>query len=236
LLPRTKVEASPYQRDVSPTHAKRLTEAVKKLDRFVDPIVAVSPSPGVYWTPNGNHRRTALEKLKAEYIPAILVAEPEVAFQVLPLNTEKAHNLKEKSLEVIRHVPGPRRAAAVHHRRGVGVPVRVRALHHAGHALRAEQALRRRGLRADPPPRDKFLKMSLRKGLEERAERAELVRAADETLVQVVAKVKKRGINHPYVKNYLLARTTPLTPGPQDAARPSSRRSRSCAATWRTST
>ena len=58
---------------------------------------------------------------------------------------------------------------------------------------------------------DKFLKLSLRKGLEERAERAELVRSADETLGQVVAKVKKRGINHPYVKNYLLARTTPLT-------------------------
>jgi hypothetical protein len=27
----------------------------------------------------------------------------------------------------------------------------------------------------------------------------------------VVAKIKKRGINHPYVKNYVLARTTPLT-------------------------
>ena len=37
------------------------------------------------------------------------------------------------------------------------------------------------------------------------------MRAADETRVAVVAKVKKRGINHPYVKNYLLARTTPLT-------------------------
>ena len=47
LLPRTKVEASPYQRDVSPTHVKRLTEAVKRLDRFVDPIVAISPRPGV---------------------------------------------------------------------------------------------------------------------------------------------------------------------------------------------
>jgi len=58
---------------------------------------------------------------------------------------------------------------------------------------------------------DKFLKGSLRKGLEERTERAELVRATDEVLAQTVAKVKKRGINHPYVKNYLLARTTPLT-------------------------
>src|SRR6266481_8650794 len=96
LLPGDKVDASPYQRDISPTHVKRLTEAVKKLDRFVDPIVAVSPEPGVYWTPNGNHRRTALQKLKAEVVPTILVVEREVAFNVLPLNTEKAHNLKEK--------------------------------------------------------------------------------------------------------------------------------------------
>src|SRR6266699_966363 len=82
LLPRAKVEASPYQRDVSPTHAKRLTEAVRRVDRFVDPIVVVSARAGVYWTPNGNHRRVVLEKLKAEFVPAILVAEPSVAFQV----------------------------------------------------------------------------------------------------------------------------------------------------------
>src|SRR6266480_4745315 len=54
LLPRTKVEASPYQRDLSPTHVKRLTETIKRLDRFVDPSVVISPKPGVYWTPNGN--------------------------------------------------------------------------------------------------------------------------------------------------------------------------------------
>ena len=44
-----------------------------------------------------------------------------------------------------------------------------------------------------------------------RIERADLVRAADAALGVVVAKIKKRGINHPYVKNYVLARTTPLT-------------------------
>ena len=102
LLPRERVQPTPYQRDLSPTHAKRLTDAVKKLDRFVDPIVAVSPRAGIYWTPNGNHRRAVLDKLKAEFVPAILVVEPEVNYQILALNTEKAHNLKEKSLEVIR--------------------------------------------------------------------------------------------------------------------------------------
>src|SRR5512141_2098011 len=102
LLPIGAVSPTPYQRDLSPAHAKRLTEVVKKVDRFVDPIVVVSPRAGLYWTPNGHHRRTALAKLKAELVPAILVPEAEVAYQILALNTEKAHNLKEKALEVIR--------------------------------------------------------------------------------------------------------------------------------------
>ena len=197
LLPRTKVEASPYQRDVSPTHVKRLTEAVRRVDRFVDPIIVVSPRPGVYWTPNGNHRRVALDKLKADVIPAILVAEPNVAFQVLALNTEKAHNLKEKSLEVIR----------------MYWAFQFESAHLITLGLLYEQNKRFAGGAFAPILRrvDKFLKVSLRRGLEEREERAGLVRAADETLAGVVAKVKKRGINHPYVKNYLLARTTPLT-------------------------
>jgi len=80
LLPMARVEATPYQRDLSPTHVKRLQEVVKKIDRFVDPIVVMSPKAGLYWTPNGNHRRTVLEKLKAKMVPAILVPEHEVFF------------------------------------------------------------------------------------------------------------------------------------------------------------
>jgi len=211
LLPRAKVVASPYQRDVSPTHVKRLTEAVKRIDRFVDPILVVSPEAGVYWTPNGNHRRTALDKLKADYVPAILVPEPEVAFQVLPLNTEKAHNLKEKSLEVIRMY----RALAEQQPSSTedDWALQFESAHFVTLGLLYEQNKRFAGGAFAPILRrvDKFLKGGLRRGLVDRTERAEMVRAADEVLAQVVARVKKRGINHPYVKNYLLARTTPLT-------------------------
>jgi len=211
LLPRAKVEASPYQRDVSPTHVKRLTEAVKRVDRFVDPIVVVSPRAGVYWTPNGNHRRVALDKLKADFVPAILVAEPNVAFQVLALNTEKAHNLKEKSLEVIRMYRGAE--AEQPSSTEEDWAFQFESAHLITLGLLYEQNKRFAGGAFAPILRrvDKFLKTSLRRGLEEREERAALVRAADETLAAVVARVKKRGINHPYVKNYLLARTTPLT-------------------------
>jgi ParB family chromosome partitioning protein len=211
LLPLDRVEASPYQRDLSPTHVKRLTEAVKKLDRFVDPVVALSPRPGVYWTPNGNHRRTVLTKLKAEYVPAILVVEPEVGYQILPLNTEKAHNLKEKSLEVIRMYRGLAEDDPASTEETWAF--QFESPHFITLGLLYEVNKRFAGGAFAPILRrvDKFLKTGLRKGLEERGERADLVRAVDEALGVVVAKIKKRGINHPYVKNYVLARTTPLT-------------------------
>ncbi|MGH7324840.1 MAG: chromosome partitioning protein ParB [Candidatus Rokuibacteriota bacterium] len=211
LLPRDKVEASPYQRDLSPTHVKRLAESVKRIDRFVDPVVALSPQPGTYWTPNGNHRRAVLEKLKAKHIPAILVVEPEVGYQILPLNVEKAHNLKEKSLEVIRMYRGL--AEGQPSTTEEDWAFQFESPHFITLGLLYEDNKRFAGGAFAPILRrvDKFLKTTLRRGLEERRERADLVKAADEVLAGVVARIKKRGINHPYVKNYVLARTTPLT-------------------------
>jgi ParB family chromosome partitioning protein len=211
LLPTGKVEPTPYQRDLSPTHAKRLQEVVKKIDRFVDPIVVMSPKPGLYWTPNGNHRRTVLQKLKATMVPGILVPEAEVAFQILALNTEKAHNLKEKSLEVIRMYRGL--VADEPESSEEDYAFQFEAPHLITLGLLYEKNKRFAGGAFAPILRrvDKFLKGRFPKTLEEREARAELVRAADEALTDVVAKIKKRGINHPYVKNYVLARATPLT-------------------------
>ena len=211
LLPMDHVEPTPYQRDLSPAHVKRLQEVVKKLDRFVDPIVAMSPGPGIYWTPNGNHRREVLRKLKGEMIPAILIPEPEVAYQILALNTEKAHNLKEKSLEVIRMYRGL--AEAEPRATEEDYTFQFESPHFITLGLLYEKNKRFAGGAFAPILRrvDKFLKGTLPKTLEERQERADLVREADEALGEVVARIKKRGINHPYVKNFVLARTTPLT-------------------------
>jgi ParB family chromosome partitioning protein len=211
LLPLDKVAATPYQRDLSPTHAKRLTEVVKKIGRFVDPIVVVSPEPGVYWTPNGHHRRTALERLKADFVPAILVPEPEVAYQILALNTEKAHNLKEKSLEVIRMCRG---LAEAHPRSSEeDWAFQFEAPHFITLGVVYEENRRFAGGAFAPILKrvDRFLKGKLPDTLAQRQERAAKVKAADEALAKAVAALKKRGINHPYVKNYVLARTSPLT-------------------------
>jgi ParB family chromosome partitioning protein len=211
LLPMNQVQPTPYQRDLSPTHAKRLKDVIKKLDRFIDPIVAVRHGPGEYWTPNGNHRRDALQKLKAKHVPAIVIPEPEVAFQILALNTEKAHNLKEKSLEVIRMFRGlmaetPRRTEddfAFQFEEPCFITL----------GLLYEKTPRFSGSVHAPILRrvDKFLKQTMSKAYEEREHRAEMVAVADRLLTDVVTRLKRRGITHPYVKNFVMARVNPLT-------------------------
>jgi ParB family chromosome partitioning protein len=211
LLPREKVEPTPYQRDLSPTHAKKLQDVIKKIDRFVDPIVVVSPRPGLYWTPNGHHRLKALEKLKAEWAPAVLIPDAEVAFQILALNTEKAHNLKEKSLEVIRMYRGLTEDAP---RKGEeDFTFQFEAPHFVTLGIVYEENRRFAGGAFAPILKrvDKFLTGSFTKTLPIREERAALVKAADAAVAAVVAALKKKGLNHPYVKNYVLARTTPLS-------------------------
>ena len=211
LLPIDRVEATPYQRDLSRAHAKRLQEVIRKIDRFVDPIVAISPARGLYWTPNGHHRLAALRNLKGKFVPAILIPDEEVAYQILALNTEKAHNLKEKSLEVIRMYRALTERAPRDSEEDYAF--QFESAHLITLGLLYEQNRRFAGGAFAPMLRrvDKFLKIALPRGLEERQHRAELVLSADEALTDVVSKLKKRGLRHPYVKNFVLARATPLT-------------------------
>jgi ParB family chromosome partitioning protein len=210
LLPRDKVQPTPYQRDLSKAHAERLLKVIRKIDRFIDPVVAVR-SDHAYWTPNGNHRRHVLEKLKTDFVPAIVIPEPEVAFQILALNTEKAHNLKEKSLEVIRMYRGlieqgekrDEEEFAFQFEEAYFCTLGLLYERHARFAGGAFSPILRRV--------DRFLKSPLKPAYEIRQKRAGRVEEADARLKEIVDKVKRRGINHPFVKNFVLARCNPLS-------------------------
>src|ERR1700746_1004236 len=102
ILPIDKIEPTPFQRDLSDTHHKRLADVISKTGRFLDPVIAVAAPSSGFWTPNGRHRLEAMRRLGAKSITALVVPEREVAWQILALNTEKAHNLTARSLEVIR--------------------------------------------------------------------------------------------------------------------------------------
>lgn len=211
MLPLAALKPTPFQRDLSPTHMKRLVEVMKKLDRYTEPVVAVRAGDGEYWTPNGNHRRAAAAKAGAQMIPAILVPEIDVAYQILALNTEKTHNLRDKALEVIRMFRG----------RLAQTPAAIEK----SFAFEFERAhFITLGLMYERQPRfsggvyvplvsrvDGFLNQGLRAALAEREERAAQLEHADELLNALVARGKKRGLTHPYLKNFIVARCNPLS-------------------------
>ena len=215
LLPAAKVQPTPYQRDLSKTHADRLLKVIRKLDRFIDPVVAVR-ADGVYWTPNGNHRRHALEKLKAVLVPAIVIPETAVAFQILALNTEKAHNLKEKSLEVVRMYRGLLDRGEKKGEDTFAFQFEEPCFATLG--LVYEKNARFAGGAFSPILRriDRFLKAPLPGAWEERQDRARRVEEADAVLKSIVEKLKRRGISHPFVKNFVLSRCKPLTRARKD--------------------
>ena len=60
------------------------------------------PSGDGFWSPNGRHRLAAAKQLGLRSITALLTDDPALAYRILALNTEKAHNLRDRALEVIR--------------------------------------------------------------------------------------------------------------------------------------
>ncbi len=213
LLPLDRLEPTPFQRDRSRPHVERLRTVIKRLGRFIDPLVAV-PAPGErtrFWVPNGSHRLAALEKLGAPSAPVILLPEAEAAYRILALNTEKAHTLREKSLEVIRMYRGLRDEQPRQPEEAFAFE--FEAPHYATLGLLYEAHPRFAGGAFAPILRrvDRFLDLPLSKAYAERERRAGLVEEADKRLAALVAKIKRRGITHPYLKPYLLARANPLT-------------------------
>src|SRR5687767_14615633 len=102
ILPIESVEPTPFQRDLSQVHHRKLADVLDRTGMFLDPIIAVTAPEKGFWTPNGMHRLMAMRRLGARAITALVVPKREIAWQILALNTEKAHNLREKALEVIR--------------------------------------------------------------------------------------------------------------------------------------
>ena len=208
-LPLDRVEPTPFQRDLSEAHVGRLAKAIDTLDRFLDPVIAVPAGEGKYWSPNGYHRLGALKELGAKSVVALVVPEPEVAHRILLLNTEKAHNLRERALEVVRLAEAlavlddrPEREFAVEFEEAALVTL----------GLCYQQNGRFSGGAYHPVLKrcDKFLAAKLPNALATRRERAEKLLALNEAVNDAVKALKERGMESPYLKAFIVARVNPL--------------------------
>src|SRR5687767_8056483 len=196
-LPIDRVEPTPFQRDPSQPHVKRLMNVIETLGRFLDPIVAIREHDS-YWTPNGNHRLQALRKLGARSIVALLVPDREIAFKILALNTEKAHNLKEKSLETIRMLRAMADNGERREERRFAFEFDQPSFLTLGAAY--EERPRLGGGAYQPLLRriEDFLDEPPAAALKERTRRARRVLAIDDRVGEIVQKLKARGFTSPY--------------------------------------
>ncbi len=208
-LPIDRVAPTPFQRDLSEAHVTRLASVLDTLGRYLDPIIVVRTEQGLYWTPNGHHRLSALRRLGGRSIVALVLPEADVAYKILALNTEKAHNLREKSLEVIRMA----RDLA-----------EKNSLAEKGYALEFEEAaFLTLGLCYEKNGRfaggayhpllkrvDEFLSVPLAKALQMREERATRLLELEDAVVQAMEALKERGFESPYLRAFVVARINPL--------------------------
>lgn len=218
-LPIDQVAPTPYQRNLSETHVRKLERVIGKVGRFLDPIIVVRidlKGAAKYWTPNGHHRLSAMRTLGAKSIIAIVAPEASVAYQILALNTEKAHNLRERALEVVRM-----------YREMAGLGDATEETY----TLEFEEAaLITLGFCYEARPRfsggayhpilrrvDTFIKKPIGDAMAVRRERAAALLRLDETVGGQVEVLKTRGLTSPYLRSFVVARINPIRFRPKDA-------------------
>ena len=209
VLPIDQVEPTPFQLDVSDAHHKRLADVIDRTGIFLYPIIAITASAG-FWTPNGGHRLAAMRRLGAKAITALVVPKREVAWQILALNTEKAHNLKDKSLEVIRIFRNLLEESAAKPEKDFGYYFE-------------EASFIKMGLCYEKNPRfsggvynsfvrrlTTFSEESLAKSLKVHERHTQMLLELDQKVADVVAKLKAKGFVSPYLKAFVVGRSNPL--------------------------
>jgi ParB family transcriptional regulator, chromosome partitioning protein len=204
-LPVDRVEPTPYQRDPSEAHVKRLMGVIEKIGRFLDPIVAVRDD-GKYFTPNGNHRLQALKKLGVKTVTALLVPDPAVAFKILALNTEKAHNLREKSLETIRMARALAKESGAQPENTFGFEFEQPAFLTLGICYEERPRMSGGAYQSILRRVDAFLEEPIAKAVKERERRGRKILKLDNAVSAAVEKLKAKGLTSPYLKPFVVSR------------------------------
>ncbi len=209
-LPIKSVEPTPFQRNLSPTHTKRLAQKIEESGSFLDPLIVVRGDDGRLWTPNGRHRLAAAKILGLRQITALVSPDEGLAFKILALNTEKAHNLKDRSLEVIRMA----RELARRHKRAKesDFAAEFEAPELLTLGIIYEEAARFAGGAYSPFLKkvDRFTHRTLAASLRQREGYAARLLEIEEQVKEIIEELRERGFKSPYLRAYVVARINPV--------------------------
>jgi ParB family chromosome partitioning protein len=210
ILPIDGIEPTPFQRDLSQAHHRKLADVLDRTGIFLDPVIAVTAPGRGFWTPNGMHRLQAMRRLGARAITALVVPKREIAWQILALNTEKAHNLREKSLEAIRIYRGLIEEDAKRPETQFAFYLEEASLVTMG--ICYERNGKFAGGAYNPTVRrlERFSEETLTKAMAVHQKHADLLMDLDERVAAVIARLKARGFVSPYLRAFVVARINPL--------------------------
>jgi len=210
ILPIDSVEPTPFQRDLSQVHHRKLADVLDRTGMFLDPIIAVTAPEKGFWTPNGMHRLMAMRRLGARAITALVVPKREIAWQILALNTEKAHNLREKALEVIRIYRGLLEEGDSRAESGFSFYLEEASLVTLG--ICYEKNGKFAGGAYNPIVRrlESFIDEPISKAIKKHQRIADMLMDLDERVTEVVKKLKDKGFVSPYLRTFVVARINPL--------------------------
>jgi ParB family chromosome partitioning protein len=209
-LPLGSIEPTPFQRDLSPTHTKRLAAKIEESGSFLDPLIVVVGNDDRLWTPNGRHRLAAAKVLGLRQVTALVSPDEALAFRILALNTEKAHNLKDRSLEVIRM---GRELARRHPRKKETAFVeQFEAPELLTLGIIYEDNGRFAGGAYRPLLKkvDLFVDQTLPASLRKREGHAARLLEIDGKVKKIIEQLQERGFKSPYLRSYVVARINPV--------------------------
>lgn len=209
-LPLAAVQPTPFQRDLSPTHTRRLAQKIEEAGAFLDPLIVVRGEDGKLWTPNGRHRLAAAKVLGLRQITALVCPDERLAFRILALNTEKAHNLRDRSLEVIRMARNLARRKP--HSKESDYAAEFEAPELLTLGMIYEKNGRFAGGAYSPLLKkvDRFSDRGLTVSLRRREDLAARLQTIDVQVKRIIEALQKRGFKSPYLRNYVVARINPV--------------------------
>jgi ParB family transcriptional regulator, chromosome partitioning protein len=209
-LPLGAVQPTPFQRDLSPTHAKRLAEKIDETAAFLDPLIVVRGEDGRFWTPNGRHRLAAGKVLGLKQITALISPDETLAYRILALNTEKAHNLRDRSLEVIRMARSLAKRHGASKEAQYSVEFESAELLTLGIVYEKSSRFAGGAYSSFLKKVDRFSERTLAAGLREREGFAARLLDIDAQTKRIIETLQKRGFKSPYLRNYVVARINPV--------------------------
>lgn len=209
-LPIKAVQPTPFQRDLSPTHTKRLAEKIEESGAFLDPLIVVRGADGRLWTPNGRHRLAAARMLGLQLITALVSPDEDLSFKILALNTEKAHNLKDRSLEVIRMAQALAADRPRARETDFANEFESAELLTLGLVYLENKRFAGGAYRPFLKKVDRFQDKTLRASLKQRAIWAARLLDIDAQVKRIIEALQKRGFKSPYLRTYVVARINPV--------------------------